>query len=488
MSGETIGKNAAWLMAATTINKLIAFLTFYAVARLTGPTITGTFFFSISVTSIFVILADLGMTPVVIRAISGNRDDGSRLLSAALRLKALLIPVAIVASLAYAVFTPRSSATIVATVAVACFVLSADSIHLVLYGALRGKRNLKPEALGMLVGQIFTASGSLGAVFLGFGSIGLAFALFLGSAWNVLWALRQMRIFSIPIAMPTTRVDYRRLILESVPFGIAGISVKLYSYVDSLFLHAFHGPIAVGMYAVAYKLTYALQFLPITFTAALYPALAELWSRHEREKLHATFLGSMRLLAAIGFPATAGLSALADPLLPLVAGEAYRAAIPTFRILPWVLLPIFMDFPVGALLNATHRAHLKTVAMVATMFLNIALNMFLVPIYGSVGAAWAGVTTFWMLLCIGLYFTRTDAGGWKPLVSIVLRAICGAVVSWVAWNELVRMLPPFIAAVLGAVVAACVAFAVRLVTRHDIRQLLGRMRRGGPEDPVHADA
>ena len=39
-----------------------------------------------------------------------------------------------------------------------------------------------------------------------------------------------------------------------------------------------------------------------------------------------------------------------------------------------VLLPIFMDFPVGSFLNASHRAYLKTAAMLGTMVVNVVLN------------------------------------------------------------------------------------------------------------------
>ncbi len=273
-----------------------------------------------------------------------------------------------------------------------------------------------------------------------------------------------------------TRADYIKLAQQALPFGLAGMAVKVYSYIDSLFIKQFYGTSEVGLYAVAYKLTYALQFVPLTFTAALYPALAAAYARQEHDDIHKTFVGSLRLMACIGFPLSAGLSALAPRIIPLLYSHEYLGSIPAFQVLPWVLLPIFMDFPVGALLNATHRAHLKTAAMIGTMFINISMNAILVPRMGSVGAAWAGVISFWSLYLIGLFLTASSAGGARVFVSLSLRALIAAVFSWYAWHIALGYIPFVLAAAFGVAMAVFSAFAVKLVTYADISVMQKRLR------------
>jgi O-antigen/teichoic acid export membrane protein len=485
MSGSSVGRNAAWLMASTALNKLIAFVTFALVAKYVGPTVTGAYFFGVSVTSVFVIFSDLGMTPVVIRAISGSREDGERLLGAAMRLKLFLIPVAVVGSLAYVVLTKQTDPAIIWTVAVACAVMSADAVHLVLYGALRGRHNLQPESIGMLIGQILTAIGSIVAARFGYGAVGLATALFAGSAWNVIWATIQSRRFHIVLLAPHAS-DYRKLFIEALPFGISGIAVKLYSYVDTWTIQAYQGSTAVGMYAVAYKMTYALQFLPLTFTAALYPALAKQWAEKKHDELKQTFLGSMRFMAVIAFPMSAGLSALAPRIIPLVYGHKFDGAIAPFVVLPWVLLPIFLDFPVGSLLNATHRAHLKTTAMVITMIINVVMNLILVPMYGPVGAAWSGVVSFWALMMIGFVFSSKDTGWW-PLLSVLFRSSAAAAISYVVWHIGDAAMPFLANAAFGSAIAILLAFVFQLVTVEDAMRILRLRKPTLPDESIHAD-
>lgn len=471
---ERIARNAGFLMLATTGQKLLAFVSFIIVARLIGREQTGVFFYAISITSIFVTLADLGMTPVVIRAIAADRENGGRYLGAALRTKLFLAPLAVLAAIIYT-FSFSASPVILLTVAVACLVMTADTVHLVIYGAFRGRQNLKPEALGMFLGQFFTALASIAAAWFGLGPVGLAGALLIGSSWNVAWSLYKFGRLGIAIENPRKN-EYKKLAREALPFGLAGISVKVYSYVDSLFLKQFHGAAEVGSYAVSYKLTYALQFLPLTFTAALYPALAAAYSSKNKDELNKTFLGSLRLMAAIGFPLSAGLSALAPRLIPFLYGQEFVSAVSSFQILPWVLLPIFLDFPVGALLNATHRAYLKTSAMVATMFVNILFNALWVPRYGSLGAAMAGVVSFWALFAIGVVLTRREAGGYVRFISLTARAGFAAAVSWFAWRNIGGMMDLPAAVLFGGAVAVILAFTVRLVTLDDVYRFVRRFK------------
>jgi O-antigen/teichoic acid export membrane protein len=482
--GSKIAKNAAFLMMATTGQKLIAFVTFIIVARLSGTEITGAYFYAISITSIFVTFADLGMTPVVIRAISGGREEGMRFLGAAIHAKAVLAPLASLLAMLYALIR-GADATLLVTVGIACLVMTADTIHLVLYGALRGKQNLRPEAMGMFVGQILTAAVAITVAYVHTGPIGLAVSLLVASVWNVGWSMWRLRAMGIVATLPS-RGDVRRLAREALPFGIAGIAVKVYSYVDTLFLQLFHGLDAVGIYAVAYKLTYALQFLPLTFTAALYPALSSAYAKKEEQELRNTFIGALRLMAASGFVMSAGLSGLAPRIIPLVYGEAFIGAVPAFSVLPWVLLPIFLDFPIGSLLNASHRAHLKTTAMVITMVLNMLLNVVLVPLYGPVGAAWAGVVSFWGLYLIGAGLTATQAGGIGRIAWLTGRALLAAVVSWFAWRVLGGRMELLAAMVFGGAVSIVMMFVVRFVTVDDVYRLYRKFRPSpSMGEPVH---
>jgi len=415
-------------MAASTGQKIISFLTFVVVARLVGVEITGKYFFAVSVTSVFVIIADLGLTPVVIREMAADVERGRAALASALRLKLILIPLAILGSLAYIRLT-HSGQEMLLAVALACLVMTADAVSVTWYGAIRGRQQLRYEAWGMFIGQCLTAIVSLTAIFFHAGVMGLIFGLLCGSAWNVLWSIR--RSHDIGISLHGASLSFKKMFFMALPFALAGIFVKVYSYVDTLLLKQFHDVFAVGYYSVAYKLTYSFQFLPMTFVAALYPGMSAAFAVNDREGLRKILHGSMRLMMLLAIPITVGLSALAPGLIHLLYGVRFSNSAASLMILPWVTIPLFLDFPIGSLLNATHRAHQKTIAMGITMVVNVIANIILVPPYGPVGAAWAGVISFWVLFLTGVWFARHDLD-WAWGRSFFLRGIVIAFIGWLA--------------------------------------------------------
>ncbi len=486
--GKQIAQNAAWLMAATAAQKVVAFLTFTLIARLVGVEVTGRYFFAVSVTSIFVTLTDLGITPVVIREIAQNEQSGRLLLARALRVKWLLVPFGVLSALAYALLIGVDRPMLIA-IALATLVMSCDAVSLLWYGTIRGKRQLRYEALGMFVGQLATAVVSLAAAWNHGGAIGLIIGLLAGSLWNVFWSVLQARRLGI---VPTAGDGWsiRRLFHAALPFALAGMFVKVYSYVDTLMLRQFHGDTAVGHYAVAYKVTYAFQFLPLTFVAALYPGMSAAYAAKEKKPLQDILSGSLRLMAIIAVPLTAGLSAFAPRFIPLIYPK-FIGSLEPMSILPWVLLPIFLDFPVGSLLNATHRAAKKTAAMGITMVANVLANALLVPTYGPAGAAWAGVGSFWILMFAGAWFVRKDFPGIGWAFSLLGRSLAVSALIWLGIREVTVGMPLPMAVLFAGAISLILLFVFRLLLISDVMMLLRWIKRraDAPEEvqEVHED-
>jgi O-antigen/teichoic acid export membrane protein len=462
---KKIAQNAAWLMIATTAQKAIAFVAFTIIARLAGTSLTGQYFFAVSITSIFVTFADLGLTPVLIREMAADEERGRAVFARGMLAKAILLPLTIVAAIIYAWMIGVRGDTMAAVIISAIFVMASDATSVMWYGAIRGRRELRFEAGGMFVGQALTAIFGIAAVYFHYGVIGLVMSLALGSLWNLAWSVSVVRRLKLWPQHGST-FPFKQLVAYALPFALAGIFVKIYSYADSQVLQAVFGSVAVGQYAVAYKLTYALQFLPITFVAALYPGLSYA-AQHDKGAIPGILKGSQRLMLIASVPMTALLSSLAPRLIDRLYGKAFVGSIMPLVVLPWVLIPIFLDFPIGSLLNSTHRAHQKTTAMGITMVVNVIANLILVPIYGPVGAAWAGVLSFWLLFVIGWWFARREmAVAWfGPLF---LRGVGAAFATWGIIMLLTPIMTDTFAFLFGLAISVVALFLFGLLTTNDV--------------------
>ncbi len=469
-----IAGNAAWLMGATVLQKIVAFVSFFFVARWSGPTTTGSYFYAVAITSVFVVLADLGLTPVVIREYAANPERGARFAKTAFCAKAFLVPFAVIAALIYAALR-GSDPSIFVAILLACGVMSADACSLLFYGILRGSQQLRFEAMGMFLAQCATAVFAMASAWFLAGNVAaLVGALLLGSLCNVCWAWQHVRGVEWREAFWAVS-DLKIIAKLAIPFALAGIFVKVYSYIDTLFLEAFWSKADVGHYAIAYKLTYAFQFLPLTFIAALYPGLSAMHARGEKEELRRTIHGSLRLMMLLSIPVAVSLSAFSS-LIPIMFGKAYAPAVPILAILSLVLIPIFLDFPVGSLLNATHRAHLKTTSMGIAMVVNVVLNALFVPTYGAIGAAYAALVSFTILGLVGMFLVRHDVGiSW--MAHFLGRGILAASTIYVVLRFLGQHLPWIPALILGVMSSIVLLGIWHILIKDDVMMVWSWIKR-----------
>ncbi len=167
---------------------------------------------------------------------------------------------------------------------------------------------------------------------------------------------------------------------------LSAVAYFLLLRLDQALLENFRGAAEVGVYSVAVYFGEMLWLLP----GALTPLLVHSASVGEGEP--ARDLDSLRA-ARLGFLVTLGVGVplffLAVPLLSLLAGGEYSASGQALR----ALLPGIVVFAPGAVLAGDFIGrglpHWNTQASVATLAINIAAGLWLIPRYGAVGAGWA---------------------------------------------------------------------------------------------------
>jgi O-antigen/teichoic acid export membrane protein len=162
----------------------------------------------------------------------------------------------------------------------------------------------------------------------------------------------------------------------------------------------------VGLYQIAFKIIFALQFLPMAFIASLYPAFADYWSKN-RKQLVITFERAMNYLVIISLPISAGIITLADKIIVVFRSE-YLAAVLPLQIIIAALLFNFINFPIGSLLNACDRQKINTINMGITVTASILLNLLLIPYFqsaynnGAIGASITVVATNFLMVLLGM--------------------------------------------------------------------------------------
>lgn len=425
----SIAKNTSYLTLALILQKVISFTYFTLLARFIGPAFLGKYYLAISLTTIFAIFIDLGLSNVLTREVAKDKESSSTWLGSILALK---IPLAILTLLALVILVNVLGYDVLTRdlVYVSAVSMILDSFTSIFFATSRGCHNLKYESFASIAFQLIVLFFGYGALLLGKGLIFAMIALALASIFNFFFSWSVV-VYKLKIAVKL--IWNKKFIYEvlkiSWPFAVFAIFQRFYTYFDSVLLSVISSDEQVGLYQVAFKIIFALQFLPLAFTASLYPALSTYW-KNNREQLLITFQRAMNYLIIISLPIVFGVFILADKVV-LLFKDDYSAATWPLKISIISLFFIFLNFPIGSLLNACDAQKRNTRNMIIVSVSSIILNIFLISKWQAVGASITVLLTNALMFCLGFRESRRIIGSfakkiwpffWKSLFSSILMA------------------------------------------------------------------
>jgi O-antigen/teichoic acid export membrane protein len=188
----------------------------------------------------------------------------------------------------------------------------------------------------------------------------------------------------------------RRLMELAPTFLLIGIFATLYWRIDIFMLSKLQPVEQVGYYGAAWRILELAMVVPQSLCLALYPQISAS-ALSDLPRLQEIGRGAMRYLLAISLPAAIGVTLLAEPILHLLYGPAFRTAAYTLSVLILTLIPYgFVRYHAYVLLGANHQ-RVDLILNIVMSVLNILLNFLLIPRFGHLGAA---IATF---ISIGAY-------------------------------------------------------------------------------------
>lgn len=398
-----IAKNTAYMTVASVLQKATAFLYFTLIARFIGAEGTGKYFFALSFTTVFVIFVDLGLTNVLIREAAKLKDKIQTYFSTILSVKMVLGVLAYIAAIITVNLMgyPESTRHLVYLSGVT---MLFDSFHLSIYGVLRAIGDLKWEAISNVGSQVLTLI--MGSIFLyfDFPLIFLILAFTIPSALNALFGSSILYFkYNISPKPEFYKNTFYTLGKIAIPFALAAVFARIYSYADTIILSKLASEKAVGWYSIPYKIANSFQFLPLALVAAIYPKFSEYYDNN-KDKLADLFEKSMKYMFLLVFPIAIGIFVLGKDIILTIYTEEYINSVLPLKILMGSLVFTFISFPIGSFLNACDKQKTQTTIVGIVMVINIALNFMLIPEYRVVGASIAALVGNFLLATAGYLF------------------------------------------------------------------------------------
>jgi O-antigen/teichoic acid export membrane protein len=480
--GDTVRRvfrNSAVPVASQLAIRGVDLLVAIVLLRLLGPAGNGQYALAVIIWLYVKTLSDFGLSLLVTRDVARDPSRIGWLVGATTMFRWLALGLALVPTLMYVgVRWERGG---IADDGALAILLLLVSIVPASYGeavssALNGLQRMELAAwinigvsLARAPAAVVLAATSLGVV--GVALVGLLMAGVSAVAFR--FALRG--VYRQPIIWRLPAADAAELARQSWPLLINALLISLFFRVDVFIVQAARGDAALGIYDAAYKPINLLTILPAYATLAVFPLMAQ--RADEPARLARAQRLTSYLLVSLAWVIVMAFSALAEPAIRLLAGDAYLPEAATLlRVLIWFAPFSFFNGVFQYVLVATgHQRRIVPVFGAAVAF-NLICNLLLVPEYGAYAAAALTVATEVVIL---VAFLLVGRGSTTPMLSRASAArLWRPTLAGVAGAGLALLLRdhPWLAVSAGSAVILVLAFVLRVIGPEE-RDVLHRLAR-----------
>lgn len=221
---------------------------------------------------------------------------------------------------------------------------------------------------------------------------------------------------------------YLRYSLPLLPYALC---VWVVEVSDRYIIGYFLDIKAVGIYSAAYGLGSIVGFFWSPLSAVIFPALTNLYENNRTQELKTHLKYSLKFYLVFSIPSLFGLSILSKSLLITLTTSEFAEG---FLIVPIIALATVLfrsSFINANILELVKKTKVMALIYGFSAFINLLMNIILVPLIGILGAAISTLITFAIHLVISNLSTRElpfDRDLKFIVKSIISSAIMGLII------------------------------------------------------------
>lgn len=393
----------------TASNFIFPLLTFPYVSRILHAAGNGKVNFAASVANYFLMVASLGIPTYGVRACAKVRDNKEKLSKTVQEILIinLIATVLVTATYVVCVFTiPRFSQD------KTLFLIEGVNIVLNMFGAnwlyqaleqydYITARSILFKAISvvlmfLLVHQesdyrIYAATTVLAAV---------------GS--NVMNFIRLRRYISFK---KTGTYNLKQHLKPIFVLFAQSATVSIYTNLDTVMLGFMKGDVAVGLYTAAVKIKNVLLSIVASLGNVMLPRMSYFVNKHDKNEFNHLLRMALNAEVFMAFPLVAFFVLEASDSLVFIAGAEYIDAVATMQIINLAIIPNGLTGVIGTqTLTSLNRENQVLYSVIVGAVSDFLLNLIMIPLWGSAGAALATTIAEYLVLITQLYLARDVVG------------------------------------------------------------------------------
>jgi O-antigen/teichoic acid export membrane protein len=203
----------------------------------------------------------------------------------------------------------------------------------------------------------------------------------------------------------------KRIIKEALPTGALLLVFSIYNRLDIFLLQSIKGAEPVGIYGLAYKvhdnLVLGAAFLANAFFPVIsrYDKISEL--KKEFQPMREIYQKLFDILFIAGLVMTVLVLIFSPLIIQIIGGQEFSASILVLRILVLGTFVAYFNHLTGYSLIALGKQKVSLVVAVVALVWNVSLNLFFIPRFSYLAAAYITIATEGLVLVLtSIYLVR----------------------------------------------------------------------------------
>jgi len=378
--------NTSWVFSEKIIRMFIGFFVTIWVARYLGPEQYGVFSYAQSFVALFAVIATFGLDSIVVRELVKFEKQRNIILGTAFFLK-LFGSFFVILLLAIAVGFTSNKADVnilIFLIASATILQSFNIIDFYFQSKILSKFVVFTNTTTLLFSSIFKVYLILNNSPLIMFAWVVLFDSVIVAAGLLYFYTRQglsPRAWCFDFSMA------QKLLSDSWPLIIAGMSFVIFSNIDNVMINEMLGSYEVGLYSAAYKLVTLWYFLPGLVLNSLLPAMINVKDNRDLFYQRLQMIGSLLIWVALFLALF--YSFFGEYLIESAFGAEYVNSIAILTTLVWVNILIFYNSVWNQWMMIENKTRRVLVFHLLTGGLNVLFNFIFIREFGVVGAAYA---------------------------------------------------------------------------------------------------
>lgn len=407
----TVAKNAGLGFGGNLISMALRVAISIAITRSIGPESYGIYVLALAIISFFETLAVLGMGNTVVKFVSQFKtaNDSPRLRGTILYTAGVAIVLSTVLCIALVYMAPSlihhlfEKPPLIPVLVVMALSLPFSTLTTIFLASLQGIKFVKHQILvDQLLNPLFRLAFVILALSLDYHLQGVAWSYVLSQFFAaMLSAFFLLRNLPEMAQGARVTIEAKTLTLFSIPLLFSALFNRLMARLDILLMGHFLPAAMVGIYGTAQRFM-PLIGLPLgAFNNIFAPIIADLFHRDRKETLEDQFKIVAKWIFMTTLPIFVLFTSFSKEILS-VFGSAFTAGSEVMILLCIGQMVNAASGSSGFILVMTDKPQANLLNSALLCVMSTILNLYFVPRYGIVGAAWASALSITILQIVRL--------------------------------------------------------------------------------------